>query len=395
MGDDFALDSTDRDVATVMAWMLPGGPRIPVPVGDADRFVGAVMHQRVSGPVLEAVESGALAGWPDDIRPRLVDAHLAALRSSLAAEAASVGVSDLFNSVGIRHAVLKGCATAHLDYPDPAMRVTGDVGVLIDRDDCAFAIATLEGSGRQRMAPAFRTGWERRYGKDIALIGEDRIEIDLHLALVAGYFGIVMPTTPLLERLVTYEVADRQMSALDAPGRLVHAAIHTASTAPSGAHMQPWTFVAVADPAVKRRIREAAEEEERVNYLENRMNDEWQRALAPLGTDHHKEFLEIAPWIVVLFERRFGEHADGSKRAHYYVKESVGMAAGLFVTAIHQMGLATLPHTPTPMAFLRRVLDRPGSERPFVMFPVGHPLPGVRVPDLRRKPLDEVAVFIE
>ena len=177
--------------------------------------------------------------------------------------------------------------------------------------------------------------------------------------------------------------------------RLIETAIHTASTAPSGAHMQPWTFVAVADPAVKRRIREAAEEEERVNYLENRMNDEWQSALAPLGTDHHKEFLEIAPWIVVLFERRFGEHADGSKRTHYYVKESVGMAAGLFVTAIHQMGLATLPHTPTPMAFLRRVLDRPDSERPFVMFPVGHPLPGVRVPDLRRRPLDEVAVFIE
>ena len=146
---------------------------------------------------------------------------------------------------------------------------------------------------------------------------------------------------------------------------------------------------------MERRIREAAEEEERVNYLENRMNDEWQSALAPLGTDHHKEFLEIAPWIVVLFERRFGEHADGSKRTHYYVKESVGMAAGLFVTAIHQMGLATLPHTPTPMAFLRRVLDRPDSERPFVMFPGGHPLPGVRVPDLRRRPLDEVAVFIE
>ena len=205
---------------------------IPVPVGDVDRFVGTVMHQRVSGLVLEAVDSGALAGWPDDVRPRLVDAHLAALRSSLAAEAASVGVSDLFNSAGIRHAVLKGCATAHLDYPDPAMRVTGDVDVLIARDDCGHAIATLESAGHQRMAPAFRTGWERRYGKDIALIGDERVEIDLHLALVAGYFGIVMPTAPLLERLVTYEVAGRQMPALDAPGRLVHAAIHTASTTP-------------------------------------------------------------------------------------------------------------------------------------------------------------------
>ncbi|GJM37790.1 MAG: oxidoreductase [Acidimicrobiales bacterium] len=179
------------------------------------------------------------------------------------------------------------------------------------------------------------------------------------------------------------------------PRDLIETAIRSASTAPSGAHMQPWTFVAIADPALKAEIRAAAEEEERTNYLENRMNTEWQAALAPLGTDHHKEFLEIAPWLVVLFEQRFGEHEDGSKKTHYYVKESVGIAAGLFVTAIHQMGLATLPHTPSPMAFLRRVLDRPGTERPFVLFPVGHPLPGVRVPDLERKPLDQVAVFRE
>ena len=153
--------------------------------------------------------------------------------------------------------------------------------------------------------------------------------------------------------------------------------------------MQPWTFVAISDPTLKRRIREAAEEEERVNYLDNRMNEEWQEALAPLGTDHHKEFLEIAPWLVVVFERRFGERPDGSKRTHYYVKESVGMAAGLFVAAIHQMGLATLPHTPS------RVLERPDTERPFVMFPVGHPLPGVKVPDLSRKTLEEVSIFHE
>ncbi len=177
------------------------------------------------------------------------------------------------------------------------------------------------------------------------------------------------------------------------PRALIETAIRTASTAPSGAHMQPWTFVAISDRGLKQQIRAAAEEEERVNYLDNRMNEEWQEALAPLGTDHHKEFLEIAPWIVVLFEQRFGERPDGSKRTHYYVKESVGIAAGMFVTAIHQMGLTTLPHTPTPMAFLRRLLDRPETERPFVMFPVGHPLPGVQVPHLARKPLDEIAVF--
>jgi hypothetical protein len=227
-----ALDHRNREVAAVMSWMLPGGHREPVAVGDVDAFLNAVIHQRVNGLVLEAFDEGAVAGAPDDTRARLVEAHLGALRSSLAAEAASVGVSDLFGSAGIRHAILKGCATAQLDYPDPAMRVTGDVDVLISRDDCALAIAALEGAGLQRMAPAFRTGWEQRYGKDIALIGEERVEIDLHLALVAGYFGIKMPTALLLERLETYEVAGRQMPALDPMGRLLHACIHTASSTP-------------------------------------------------------------------------------------------------------------------------------------------------------------------
>lgn len=175
---------------------------------------------------------------------------------------------------------------------------------------------------------------------------------------------------------------------------LIEQAVLTASTAPSGAHKQPWTFVATNDVVVKRAIREAAEEEERVNYLENRMNSEWQEALAPIGTDHHKEFLEIAPWIVVLFEQRYEQRADGERRKNYYVKESCGIAAGLFIAALHTMGLATLTHTPSPMAFLTKTLGRPKNERPFVMFPVGHPLPGVRVPDLQRKPLDEVMVRV-
>ncbi len=179
------------------------------------------------------------------------------------------------------------------------------------------------------------------------------------------------------------------------PRELIDLAIATASTAPSGAHKQPWRFVATSDPAVKAAIRAAAEEEERVNYLENRMNDEWQEALAPIGTDHHKEFLEVAPWIVVLFEERFEQRPDGETRKNCYVKESTGIAAGLFIAALHNMGLATLTHTPTPMAFLRRVLGRPGNERPFIMFPIGYPLPGVKVPDLTRKPLSDVAVHVD
>ena len=186
----------------------------------------------------------------------------------------------------------------------------------------------------------------------------------------------------------------RMFSDEPVPRELIESAIRTASTAPSGAHKQPWMFVAVDDPAIKREIRLAAEEEERVNYLENRMNEEWQEALAPLGTDHHKEFLEIAPWIVVLFEQRYELRPDGEQRKNYYVKESVGIAAGMFIAALHHIGLATLTHTPTPMAFLRRILERPDNERPFVMFPVGYPLAGTLVPDLTRKPLNEISNWI-
>lgn len=177
------------------------------------------------------------------------------------------------------------------------------------------------------------------------------------------------------------------------PRDLIELAIESASTAPSGAHKQPWTFVATNNAEIKGQIRASAEEEERVNYMDNRMNSEWQEALAPIGTDHHKEFLEVAPWVVVLFEQRYELTPDGDRRRNYYVKESCGIAAGLFIAALHHMGLATLTHTPTPMAFLSGVLDRPANERPFVLFPVGYPLPGAMVPDLQRKPLADVAVF--
>ena len=187
----------------------------------------------------------------------------------------------------------------------------------------------------------------------------------------------------------------RMFSSDPVPRDLIEAAVAAASTAPSGAHKQPWTFVAVSDPATKSWIREAAEAEEHTNYIENRMNAEWQEALAPLGTDHHKEFLEVAPWLVVLFEQRYELRPDGSTRKNYYVKESTGIAAGLFLAAVHEMGLATLPHTPSPLAFPPTVLDRPENERPFVMFPVGHPLRGVLVPDLARKALAEVLVVVD
>ncbi len=186
----------------------------------------------------------------------------------------------------------------------------------------------------------------------------------------------------------------RMLSDEPVPLQLIENAIRTASTAPSGAHLQPWRFVVIGNPAVKKQIREAAEEEERVNYLENRMNEQWQETLAPLGTDHHKEFLEIAPWIVVLFEERFRLDDDSNKRNNYYVKESCGIAAGLFITSLHRAGLTTLTHTPSPMAFLTKVLERPSNERPFVLFPVGYPLEGVLVPSLQRKPLDQVMTLI-
>ena len=174
--------------------------------------------------------------------------------------------------------------------------------------------------------------------------------------------------------------------------RLIELAIRAASTAPSGAHQQPWTFVAVSDHGTKRRIREAAEDEERRSYA-GRMSDEWLKALEPIGIDEHKPYLEIVPWIVVLFEQVNGTFPDGSVRKHYYARESTGIAAGLFITALHHMGLATLTHTPSPMGFLRDILGRPRSERPFVLFPIGYPAEDAVVPDIERKRLDQIAVF--
>jgi nitroreductase len=178
------------------------------------------------------------------------------------------------------------------------------------------------------------------------------------------------------------------------PRELIETAIRTASTAPSGAHRQPWTFVITGDPEIKRQIRVAAEEEEKVNYQEGRLPPHWRDALEPLGTDWHKPFLETVPWVVVIFEQRYGVAPDGSRLHNYYVKESAGIAAGLFIASLHHMGLATLTHTPSPMAFLTSLLERPENERPFCMFPIGYPADDCVVPDLKRKPLDEVMVEV-
>jgi iodotyrosine deiodinase len=186
----------------------------------------------------------------------------------------------------------------------------------------------------------------------------------------------------------------REFSDREVPRQLVETAIRCASTAPSGAHMQPWTFVLVGDPKVKRQIRTAAETEERENYDGGRLPRHWREDLAPLGTDWQKPFLEIAPWIVVVFEQRYGMRADGTRQHHYYVKESVGIACGMFIDALHRVGLSTLTHTPSPMTFLRTLLGRPENERPFILFPIGYAADGCEVPDLVRKELSEVMVEV-
>jgi iodotyrosine deiodinase len=165
--------------------------------------------------------------------------------------------------------------------------------------------------------------------------------------------------------------------------------ILTASSAPSGAHKQPWTFCAVQNPAIKSAIRQAAEKEEYESY-QNRMTDEWLADLKPLGTDWQKPFLEIAPWLIVMFSQTTA--ADKSK--HYYVQESCGIAAGFLIAAIHQAGLVTLTHTPSPMNFLKKILNRPDNERPYLLLPVGYPAQESYVPDIQRKTLEDVAVFI-
>ncbi|MGQ0641145.1 MAG: nitroreductase family protein [Gemmatimonadaceae bacterium] len=183
----------------------------------------------------------------------------------------------------------------------------------------------------------------------------------------------------------------RHFSHEPVPRELIELAIRTAGTAPSGAHQQPWTFVAVSDPALKQQIRDAAEREEH-KFYHGKASQEWLDALLPLGTDEHKPHLTSAPWVVVLFRQAYGLTAEG-KKTYYYTDESCGIAAGFFIAAIHSMGLVTLTHTPNPMTFLRDLLGRPVNEKAMLVLPVGYPALGAKVPDLKRKPLDEIAVW--
>jgi nitroreductase len=176
------------------------------------------------------------------------------------------------------------------------------------------------------------------------------------------------------------------------PQKVIENIIRTASSAPSGAHKQPWTFCAISDPEVKNKIKIAAESEEKVNYS-GRMSESWLKDLAPFETNWPKPFLDIAPWLIVVFKKSYNLARDGSKKKNYYVNESVGLATGFLLAAIHQAGLVSLTHTPSPMNFLEKILNRPENEKAFLLIPVGYPAEDAEVPDLKRKGLDEIAVF--
>ncbi len=190
------------------------------------------------------------------------------------------------------------------------------------------------------------------------------------------------------QRRTVREFADRPV-----PREIIEECLRAAGSAPSGANMQPWHFVAVSDPALKQQIRTAAEQEEEEFYT-RRAPREWLEALASLGTDARKPFLEVAPWLIAVFSQPFRQNVDGTRMKHYYATESVGLATGFLIAALHHAGLATLTHTPSPMAFLNSLLGRPSHEKPFLLLVVGHPAEGATVPDIQRKQLVEISSFL-
>lgn len=199
------------------------------------------------------------------------------------------------------------------------------------------------------------------------------------------------------ERRMAMRRTVREFSSRAGPLELIEAAIRVAGRAPSGANQQPWHFVVVKDPQIKHEIRLAAEAEEKESY-ERRMPDDWLAALEPLGTDWHKEFLEIAPYLIVVFREDYGivRGADGTERKikHYYVQESTGIACGFLLAALHWMGFATLTHTPSPMGFLSRILKRPANEKPYLLIPLGYPAETAEVPDIRKKSIKEILTIM-
>ena len=186
----------------------------------------------------------------------------------------------------------------------------------------------------------------------------------------------------------------REFSDRPVPRDIIETAVRAAGTAPSGANLQPWHFVVVSGAETKKKIRVAAEVEER-EFYEHRASAEWLEALRPLGTDSDKPFLETAPYLIAVFLQKFGELPDGRKVKHYYPVESTGIATGILITALHEAGLATLTHTPSPMKFLNEILGRPKSERPFLLLVVGYPADDAAVPDIKRKPLEDFTSFVE
>ncbi len=174
--------------------------------------------------------------------------------------------------------------------------------------------------------------------------------------------------------------------------KIIETIIKTAGTAPSGAHKQPWVFCAISNKDLKHEIRLLAEAEERQNY-ESRMGEAWKKDLEPFGTNAVKAFIDIAPWLIIVMRKPFDINEAGEKQKNYYVSESVGIATGLLISAIHQAGLVTLTHTPSPMDFLARILKRPSNEKPFILLPVGYPAKAAQIPDLQRKPIDEIAKY--
>lgn len=195
--------------------------------------------------------------------------------------------------------------------------------------------------------------------------------------------------TDISRRRTVRDFSDRPV-----PRDIIETALKVANTAPSGANLQPWHFAVVSGPETKRKIREAAEVEEREFYT-HRASEEWLAALEPLGTDDRKPFLETAPYLVAVFLQKYGKLPDGRKVKHYYPTESTGLATGLLITALHVAGLATLTHTPSPMKFLNEILGRPTSERPFLLLVVGYPADDAHVPDIKRKSLEEFTSFID